>query len=48
MVRFQALAERHYPGEVDVVDGQVEVEERRGFREELGEGDRTCRGELRR
>lgn len=46
MVRFQPLAERHYPREVDLVHRQVEVHEGGGFGQELGKRDRACRGEL--
>ena len=44
-VRFQAGAERHDAREVDLVQGQVEMEERGGLGEELGEGDRARGGE---
>ena len=46
MVRFETLAERHYPSEVDRVHGQIEVHQRSRFGEKLGEGDGTCRSEL--
>jgi len=46
MVRFETFAERHDAREVDVVHGQVEVQEGGGFGEELGEGDGACRGHL--
>jgi len=34
------------PARFDVVHGQVEVQERSGFGEELGEGNGACRGHL--
>lgn len=46
MVRFETFAERHDAREVDVVHGQVEVQEGGRFGEELGEGDGACRGQL--
>ena len=46
MVAFETLTEGHDAREVDVVHGQVEVQEGGGFGEELGEGDGACRGQL--